>query len=215
MFSASIFRVKRFFLKKNLSLRSRPGGRRRRLPKEGRPPCQPGFSAILRRRKSRPSRPQKIARGSQRLPRFVTEAIRLERGDYVGCVTKARSFSLLSSGGPWRLFSLRGPGGQPVSERGGDIRTGFRVRKRHFRGGRRFSRTPEIRACAIPSPGDIGPQTLGLPRRLLDMAFDHVADRDDAGQAVVLHDRQVTDPTVGHPLHQHRDRFIGLGEHHL
>lgn len=48
MFSAPIFRVKRFFLKKNLSLRSRPWGRRRRLPKEGRSPCQPGFSAILR-----------------------------------------------------------------------------------------------------------------------------------------------------------------------
>jgi hypothetical protein len=42
------FRVKWFFLKKNLGLRRGPGGLRRRLPKEGTTPCQPDFSAILR-----------------------------------------------------------------------------------------------------------------------------------------------------------------------
>ena len=40
---ASDFRVKWFFLKKNLGLRCGPGGLRRRLPKEGRTSCQPGF----------------------------------------------------------------------------------------------------------------------------------------------------------------------------
>ena len=61
VFTAPFLRVKWFFLKKNLSLRNRPGGRRRRLSKEDRSPCQPGFSAILRSGRSRPSRPQKTA----------------------------------------------------------------------------------------------------------------------------------------------------------
>jgi hypothetical protein len=43
---ASDFRVKRFFLNKNLGLRCRPGGLRRRLPKEAGLSSQPGFSAI-------------------------------------------------------------------------------------------------------------------------------------------------------------------------
>ena len=61
VFTASFLRVKWFFLKKNLSLRNHPGGRRRRLSREVRSPCQPGFSAILRSGRSGPSRPQKTA----------------------------------------------------------------------------------------------------------------------------------------------------------
>jgi len=60
LFSASFFCVKRFFLKKNLSLQPRPGGRRRRLSRESRSSCQPGFSAISRDEKSEGFRPQRI-----------------------------------------------------------------------------------------------------------------------------------------------------------
>ena len=59
LFSVSVFRVKWFFLKKNLRLRTRPEGRRRRLSKESHSPCQPGFSAILQEMKSGDFRPQK------------------------------------------------------------------------------------------------------------------------------------------------------------
>ncbi len=57
---ASDFRVKWFFLKKNLGSRCGPGGLRRRLPKEADPRCQPGFSAILRTVKLGGFGPQKI-----------------------------------------------------------------------------------------------------------------------------------------------------------
>ena len=43
LFSASFSCVKWFFLKKNLCLQTTLEGRRRRLSKEGRSPCQPGF----------------------------------------------------------------------------------------------------------------------------------------------------------------------------
>ena len=59
LFSASFSCVKWFFLKKNLCLQTTLEGRRRRLPKEGRSPCQPGFSAILRGLKSEDFGPQK------------------------------------------------------------------------------------------------------------------------------------------------------------
>ncbi len=52
MFTASFFCVKWFFLKKNLSLQVRPGGRRRRLPKEATDPCQPGFFSHFAEEKS-------------------------------------------------------------------------------------------------------------------------------------------------------------------
>lgn len=45
LFSASFSCVKWFFLKKNLCLQTTLVGRRRRLSKEGRSPCQPGFSS--------------------------------------------------------------------------------------------------------------------------------------------------------------------------
>lgn len=81
LFSASFSCVKWFFLKKNLCLQDRPGGRRRRLSKEGRSPCQPGFSAILRSGRSRPSRPQKTAGWSREAAlRSSFPTIRLERG---------------------------------------------------------------------------------------------------------------------------------------
>ena len=59
LFSASFSCVKWFFLKKNLCLQTTLAGRRRRLSKEGRSPCQPGFSAILRGLKSEDFGPQK------------------------------------------------------------------------------------------------------------------------------------------------------------
>jgi len=47
VFTASFSCVKRFFLNKNLSDQDRPGGRRRRLSKEGRSPCQPNFRTFF------------------------------------------------------------------------------------------------------------------------------------------------------------------------
>uniref|UniRef100_A0A0N4Z830 MOSC domain-containing protein n=1 Tax=Parastrongyloides trichosuri TaxID=131310 RepID=A0A0N4Z830_PARTI len=52
-------------------------------------------------------------------------------------------------------------------------------------------------------------------RGLGDLAFDHVADRDDAGQTLVQQDRQVADAAVRHSGHQRLDGFRRIGEDHL
>jgi hypothetical protein len=71
--------------------------RRRRLSKEGRSPCQPGFfkpfcseDQSLRAAKNRQEK-------REACPLFRYRTIRLERGDYVDCVTEARSFLNFSS----------------------------------------------------------------------------------------------------------------------
>jgi hypothetical protein len=141
VFTASVFCVKWFFLKKNLSLQIRPEGRWRRLPKEAASPCQPGLSAISRSRGSRPSRPQKTAERSERLPSFVSddsiEGAELNRNRLRKQEAEA-SFFPRSLGD----LGLRGPGGRPVSERGGDIRSGHFVRKPIPTVLRTFSRSP-------------------------------------------------------------------------
>ncbi len=167
VFSASDFRVKRFFFKKNLSLRARPGGRRRRLSKEGRSPCQPGFSAILRSVKTEAFRPQKTARRrAERLPSvFVSD-------DSIGArnLTKppfgSKGLSALFSGGAGRLSSpwprrparfrarrryTQGPfPPQPDSE----AFLNFLVDSRSLDGARRRGISPPLYMCAgIPPRG--------------------------------------------------------------
>ena len=141
LFSRLRFPRQVVLFKKNLSLRPRPGGRRRRLPKEGRSPCQPGFSAISADRKPKPSRPQKTVGRSReasllyRFRRFDWSAETMWTGPQKQEVFATSVF-------PWNLgdFRLRGPGGQPVSERGGDIRRRpFRPQAAFFWAGR-FSR---------------------------------------------------------------------------
>ena len=148
---ASDFRVKQFFLKKNFSLRPRPGGRRRRLPKEGHFLCQPDFSAISRIGKPELSRPQKTVGRSERLPSGIVSDDSIGARRLCGPGRRSKKFLRLpSSVGP-RDLRLRGPGGRPVSERGGSIRRGLFVRKRLFLGRALFSRSHARRARATGS----------------------------------------------------------------
>jgi hypothetical protein len=152
VFSASVFGVKRFFLKKNLSLPGRPGGRWRRASKEGRSPCQPGFSAILRR-EDRDLQDRKKSPGgkAERLTSvFVSD-------DSIGArnLTKPPSRSKTLSALYFRWdpggFRLRGPGGRPVSERGGDIRSDLFVRNLNPTVLRTFSQTPGQWTRIVPA----------------------------------------------------------------
>ena len=80
LFSASFSCVKWFFLKKNLCLQTALEGRRRRLSKEGRSPCQPGFFSHFAGTEIRRLRAAKNRLESPRgLPLF-RPTIRLERG---------------------------------------------------------------------------------------------------------------------------------------
>ena len=67
LFSASFSCVKWFFLKKNLCLQTTLVGRRRRLSKEGRSPCQPGFFSHFAEQKTEAFRPQKTVWKAERL----------------------------------------------------------------------------------------------------------------------------------------------------
>lgn len=153
---ASDFRVKSFFSRNNFSLRHCPRGQRRRLPKEGHLLNQPGLSAVPRI-KARRSRGHKKSPGEARgFPLVSFPTIRLERGEYVDRTAKARSFSTPVLRGTRENSRLRDPGGKPVSERGGSIRSRDFVRKRLFLGGC-LSRPPRIveRRAATRQPADI------------------------------------------------------------
>src|SRR5688572_18338729 len=49
---------------------------------------------------------------------------------------------------------------------------------------------------------DVVVQLVPLELELVDAVLDHVADADDAGQPPVLEDGDVTDPVLGHHLHE-------------
>ena len=63
VFTASFLCVKWFFLKKNLSVQNRPGGRRRRLSKEAADPCQPNRLDFFEAFQNRGSSGRKRLRG--------------------------------------------------------------------------------------------------------------------------------------------------------
>ena len=80
LFSASFSCVKWFFLKKNLCLQTTLVGRRRRLSKEGRSPCQPGFFSHLAEHEDRSLRAARNRLESREACLCFVRAIRLERG---------------------------------------------------------------------------------------------------------------------------------------
>ena len=80
LFSASFSCVKWFFLKKNLCLQTTLEGRRRRLSKEGRSPCQPGFFSHFAEQEDRSLQAAKNRLESPRGSPLFRPTIRLERG---------------------------------------------------------------------------------------------------------------------------------------
>lgn len=129
LFSASIFRVKWFFLKKNLCLRTGPGSRWRRLSKESQSPCQPGFFSHFAGEEIRGLQAAKNRLESPRgLPLFRYRRFDWSAEPNRNTLRKQPALATFFPGNPGG-FRLRGPGGRPVSERGGDIRSGHFVRK--------------------------------------------------------------------------------------
>ena len=62
---------------------------------------------------------------------------------------------------------------------------------------------------------DVLAQRVGLALDLLEPPLHHVADRDDADEPALLHDRKMAEFARGHPLHDRRDG-VGFGAgHHL
>ena len=80
LFSASFFRVKWFFLKKNLCLRTGPGAGGGGLLRKANLRVNRAFSAILRRRNPRTSGRKKPSGKPERLASVSLPTIRLERG---------------------------------------------------------------------------------------------------------------------------------------
>src|SRR6185312_16370629 len=64
------------------------------------------------------------------------------------------------------------------------------------------------------SARDIFAQCQSLLLGFLDLALDHVADRNDAEELVLFHHRHVPDTEARHPLHQIADQGVArAGEH--
>src|ERR1700730_13946163 len=62
---------------------------------------------------------------------------------------------------------------------------------------------------------DVFAQRRGFFFHLVEPVFDHVADRDDAGETAALDHGQMAELALGHALHQARDGFRLVAGHHL
>ena len=156
LFSASFSCVKWFFLKKNLCLQTTLEGRRRRLSKEGRSPCQPGFFSHFAEQEDRSLQAAKNRLESREACLCFVRRFDWSAEPNRNALRKQPAFATFFPGNPGG-FRLRGPGGRPVSERGGDIRSGPFVRKPIPTDLRTFSPTPGQRTRAFLGQSVTGP----------------------------------------------------------
>ena len=62
---------------------------------------------------------------------------------------------------------------------------------------------------AVSGGGDILPHGGGFAFDLFDPVLDHLANRDDAEQLIILHHRQMADAVFGHDRHDGFDIVFG------